>query len=155
MNEFDKGIPISVHLNAAKLQQVLGALFDPAHTAAVEALGDDIVHCPFNGSGRNLQVLFAQFLVIYLVHPLVDVFSHLVQAFSGTLLAWVELSETFVNLGHDLCCSSVIQECFLRLYPLNQFIAAFLVETLTSFPEVLGDVKHINVCSASGKYSSI
>jgi len=43
MNEFDKRIPVVIHLDAAKLQQVLSPLFDPAHTAAVEALGDSLL----------------------------------------------------------------------------------------------------------------
>ena len=72
MNEFGKRIPIAIHLNAAELQQVFCPLFDPAHTAAVEALGDDVIHCALDRPRRNLQILLAQFLVVHLIHMLIE-----------------------------------------------------------------------------------
>ncbi len=42
-DEGDERVPLSVDLNATKLEQRLGALFDPAHASVVKALGDDVL----------------------------------------------------------------------------------------------------------------
>jgi len=133
------------------LQQVLSPLFDPAHPAAIEALGDHVIHCALHRSRRNFQILLAQFFVVHLVHTLVDIVAHFLQAFSVALLAWIELSETFVNLGHNFCRSPIVQGLLLRLHPLSQFRATFLVQAPTGFPEIFGHVVDINGVNGFGE----
>jgi hypothetical protein len=87
MNECNEGLPIAIYLNAAELQQRLSAFLDPTHSSAVKAFGDDVVDRSLNRPRRDLQILLAQFPVIHLIHTLVEIVSHFLQAFLGALLS--------------------------------------------------------------------
>ncbi len=59
LDEGNECVPLPVDLNAAELEQRLGALFDPAHAAVVESFGDDVLHCTLDYTRSDFIVVVA------------------------------------------------------------------------------------------------
>lgn len=58
-----------VDLVAPQLQEGVRALFDPAHSALVETLGDDVPDGAFGRSGAELEVALGEFCALHAMGP--------------------------------------------------------------------------------------
>lgn len=60
MGERDEGVPVVVEFDAAKLQQWLRTLLDPAHAAFIEPLRDEIANRAFDHAAAEFEVFASE-----------------------------------------------------------------------------------------------
>ena len=61
----EERVPVAVLVDTAELEQCLGALANPTHTAVVEAEPDEMLHGAFDGAGADLEIEVDEPLVVH------------------------------------------------------------------------------------------
>ena len=83
----EERVPVAVLVDTAELEQCLGALANPTHTAVVEAEPDEMLHSAFDGAGADLEIEVDEPLVVHHGEALGEVLDGLLKPFASAFVS--------------------------------------------------------------------